>query len=406
MSAGHLKAPGLSAAGFTLIEVIGALVIFSLGVLGVMQLGVTLSVRMEEAALRSELAVVGQERFGQPGIGGLPQPHPRHDHVLGVDSRRDVYLVSDRERLDSDPPARGGISHPLEWLGAVFQRFHVRGPLLVGRQKAGFTLLEAIVALTLSSVIVTLVSSVFLTQNNFYRSVVQRTRVQDNLRVATDFIASEVRGVAGGGVTTAESRRFVVHLPIAMGGVCHNEVAHGRVYMPGLSDIDGDEVAGYALQDAGGDWTYTADTWSNLLVSSGSSDANQCLITSGADTVGATADFGRLLISGGTTLGEVIMIYRDVEFKIDQSELNPRTLAVYRGVTGDTPREFATGITSDTKFQYRLPSGTYQNSITGASLANIENIRVIASAIATDSVGGIESYSYEWTAGIPLRNKN
>ena len=59
-------------------------------------------------------------------------------------------------------------------------------------------------ALTLSSVIVTLVSSVFLTQNNFYRSVVQRTRVQDNLRVATDLIASEVRAVAGGGVTTAE----------------------------------------------------------------------------------------------------------------------------------------------------------------------------------------------------------
>ncbi len=63
MSAGHLKAPGLSADGFTLIEVIGALVIFSLGVLGVMQLSVTLSVRMERAALRSELAVVGQERL-------------------------------------------------------------------------------------------------------------------------------------------------------------------------------------------------------------------------------------------------------------------------------------------------------------------------------------------------------
>ena len=66
------------------------------------------------------------------------------------------------------------------------------------------------VALTLSSVIVALVSSVFLTQNNFYRFVIQRTRVQDNLRVVTDLIASEVRGVAGGGVTTAESRRFVV----------------------------------------------------------------------------------------------------------------------------------------------------------------------------------------------------
>jgi hypothetical protein len=258
------------------------------------------------------------------------------------------------------------------------------------------------VALTLSSVIVTLVSSVFLTQNNFYRFVVQRTRVQDNLRVVTDLIASEVRGVAGGGVTTAESGRFVVHLPIAMGGVCHDQAGHGRVYMPGLSDVNGAEVAGYARQDAGGDWTYTADTWLNLLVSSGSNDADECLTNNGADTVGAIADFGRLLISGGTTLGEVIMIYRDVEFKIDDSELDPQTLAVYRKVTGDTLRELATGITSATKFQYRLPSGTYQNSITGASLADIENVRVITSA----SVGGVQPYSYEWTVGIPLRNRN
>jgi hypothetical protein len=43
--------------------VIGALVIFSMGVLMVVGLAGTLSVQMERAALRSELAVVGQERL-------------------------------------------------------------------------------------------------------------------------------------------------------------------------------------------------------------------------------------------------------------------------------------------------------------------------------------------------------
>ncbi len=272
--------------------------------------------------------------------------------------------------------------------------------------RAGFSLLEAIVALTLSSLIVTLVSTVFLTQNNFYRTVVQRTGVQDNLRVVTDLIASEVRGVAGGGVTLAQSRHFRVRLPIAMGGVCHDQGSHGHVYMPGLSEIDGDEVAGYARQDANGSWTYTADTWTNLKVSSGASSADECLTRNGADTVGAIADFGRLLISGGTTLGEVIMIYREVEFKIDQSQLDPQTLAVYRGVTGDTLREFATGITTDTRFQYRNPGDVYKNSATGGSLLNLESIRLIASVSATDSIGGINSYSYGWTVGLWLRNSN
>ena len=63
MSIGRHKALRLSAVGFTLIEVIGALVIFSMGVLAVVRLAGTLSVQMERAALRSELAVVGQERL-------------------------------------------------------------------------------------------------------------------------------------------------------------------------------------------------------------------------------------------------------------------------------------------------------------------------------------------------------
>ena len=63
MSTRRRKVLRFSADGFTLIEVIGALVIFSLGVLGVMGLGGRLSLTMERAALRSELALGGQERL-------------------------------------------------------------------------------------------------------------------------------------------------------------------------------------------------------------------------------------------------------------------------------------------------------------------------------------------------------
>ena len=63
MSTRRYKALRLSTDGFTLIEVIGALVIFSMGVLMVIGLGGTLSLQMERAALRSELALVGQERL-------------------------------------------------------------------------------------------------------------------------------------------------------------------------------------------------------------------------------------------------------------------------------------------------------------------------------------------------------
>ena len=317
-------------------------------------------------------------------------------------------MVHHGERLDGPHQAREGDRNPREWFRALLQRIHVRPPILVGARRAGFTLLEAILALTLSSVIVALVSSVFLAQNDFYRLVIQRTRVQDNLRAVTDLIASEIRGVSGGGVTTAESRQFIVRLPLAVGGVCHRQASHGRVYMPGLSEIDGDDVAGYARQDASGDWTYTTITekWSKLLVSSGNNDADECATRSGADTVGASQDYGRLEIAGGTTLGEAIMIWQEVEFNIDESVLDPTTLAVFRRATGVALREFATGIAPDAKFEYSTGTSTFYNSVVGAELENIDAIRVTASAIASDSTGTVSGYQYEWIVKIPLKNSN
>lgn len=260
------------------------------------------------------------------------------------------------------------------------------------------------VSLTISSVLIALVASVFLAQNDFYAMVVQRTRVQENLRVVTDLIASEVRGISAGGVTRADERSFVVRYPLAVGGVCAAEAAAGHVHMPGLSEIDGTEVAGYAVASPGGDWTYTAQTWVSTLLSSGSADAELCILASGSDTVGASQDFGYLSIPGGTSLGDVIMIYQEVEFKIEQSELDPRTLAIFRGVTGDALREFATGITSGSYFEYRKGDGTYYGSITGAALDSIDGVRITATAIGTDSVGIVASYTYGWTVKIPLRN--
>ena len=106
---------------------------------------------------------------------------------------------------------------PFQRIGPVLHGVDLRHPILVGsRNTRGFTFLEAILALTLSSLIVALVASVFWAQNDFYALVVERAKVHDNLRVVSDLIASEIRGVSGGGVTTAQSRQFVVRLPLAM----------------------------------------------------------------------------------------------------------------------------------------------------------------------------------------------
>jgi prepilin-type N-terminal cleavage/methylation domain-containing protein len=59
-----------TAGGFTLIEVIGALVIFSVGVLMVMQVGGALTTQTRYAGTRSELVVLANERLDS--IAALP----------------------------------------------------------------------------------------------------------------------------------------------------------------------------------------------------------------------------------------------------------------------------------------------------------------------------------------------
>lgn len=51
------------ASGFTLIEVIGALVIFAVGILMIMQVGGSLTTQMRYAGTRSEIVVLANERL-------------------------------------------------------------------------------------------------------------------------------------------------------------------------------------------------------------------------------------------------------------------------------------------------------------------------------------------------------
>jgi Tfp pilus assembly protein PilW len=97
------------------------------------------------------------------------------------------------------------------------------------RVRAGFTLVETLIALVLSMVILLLVSHTFLVQNQFYATQTLRVGAQDNVRAATELMASEVRNVAEGGVVVAGARTLTVRSPMAIGVLCDvSGSGHGR----------------------------------------------------------------------------------------------------------------------------------------------------------------------------------
>lgn len=87
-----IRAPG-SESGFTLIEVMGALLIFAMGVLIAMELSDALAAQVERAAVRSEVVTSAQERLDS--LDRLPYDS------LDVGTRIDSLIIRGRRYVCS-----------------------------------------------------------------------------------------------------------------------------------------------------------------------------------------------------------------------------------------------------------------------------------------------------------------
>lgn len=75
-----------------------------------------------------------------------------------------------------------------------------------GLGQSGFTLIEILIALVVSSIIMTGVFTAFLTQQDIYAEQEQVAEMQQNIRVGLDFMVHEIRmaGYRGSGGSTAD----------------------------------------------------------------------------------------------------------------------------------------------------------------------------------------------------------
>lgn len=279
----------------------------------------------------------------------------------------------------------------------------------MGRRE-GFTLVETVIALVLSSIVILLVSTTFVVQSQFYSMQTLFAGAHDNARSATDRVASELRSVMDSGIIVAGRRTLTVRSPIALAVVCAPQ-GGGQAHVHidgGTASLDTAEVAGVGwLDQATGVWSYRNATWS-YISNPGGGSANQCE-SNGADTVGATSHFRRLrrfnLLFGPTPgRGDVILLFRQTTFKIDASQLEVGRLALFRQVYGGSLVEFATGMDTTAQFQYRTGGSSYADTITSASLGAIDAVRIVADARKPARSGGQDDVTFGWSVNIALRN--
>ncbi|MBT8488218.1 MAG: prepilin-type N-terminal cleavage/methylation domain-containing protein [Gemmatimonadetes bacterium] len=271
----------------------------------------------------------------------------------------------------------------------------------------GFTLVETLIALVLSSFVIVLVSHAFLVQNRFYSTQTQRTAAQDNVRASTELIAREVRTAMEEGIVVAGARTLTVRSPIAVTVVCARSGSAKDVFLDGGEGaLDTDEVGGVAHRDpATRDWIPVNTTWAAI---DGSGNAAANCAANGADTVGGSGSFHRLaglnpLFGPPPGEGDVVMLFRETTFKIQPSILDPSTLGIFRAAYGESLVEFATGVDTTAQFQYRTVGGGYADTVSAASLASVDAVRLVADARKPAPTGGVEDITFGWSVNVPLR---
>ena len=270
-------------------------------------------------------------------------------------------------------------------------------------------MVEALVALTISSALVVMVGAVFLVQNEFFAWILLRSQVQENARSITELVGSEMRSVAANGVILADSSRLAVHSPIVSALVCGIDGTDVYAHIPGgLAAIDQSDVAALGVLDAAtGQWTFYDGTWAQL-VATGGTPAATCA-ANGADTVGVSSEFLRLkagTVIGGAApaVGTVLMLSRKTEFKFAASVLDPGVQALFRGAYGDTLVELATGLDEDAHFEYRYGTSTHYKVVTGANLALVDGLRIVAESVGRGESGARPTFAFGWTVDVPLTN--
>ncbi len=296
-------------------------------------------------------------------------------------------------------------------MGSRLLRNDVLGGLVVGA-RAGFSLVEATVALLLASVVIVMVSGVFLAQNRSYLVQLGVTDAHHNARAVSELLSGELRSVMEDGVQLAESDEITVRTPIVVAGVCSSGSGLVGVHIEGgeaAIDILAEEVAGFAVMDSGGGWDYYDVDWPTMDHWLPSTLVAALCYANGADTVGARGDFLALtdLDSHHPTLpsvGDVILLFSETTFKFQTSLLDPTTVGLFRQISGDTLVEFATGMDSTAQFQYRTGTSSYLNSVSGSSLGDIDVVRIVYE-VKERAPPGIEgAIRYGWSMNVALRN--
>lgn len=269
----------------------------------------------------------------------------------------------------------------------------------------GFTLVEALIALTLSGVVATALVSLLLAQSRFYQRTDDQMAAEQAAQATFDLVSSEIRMAGATDLIEAESDSLTFRFDLLQALVCEvtgsDEIAlhvFERTASAGLTS----SFVGIAVSDPYETGFEYEDSWNPTPSASGSGPRADCVAAGGS---GAWPDSDYLRISGwGSRFsggvpqrGALVRAYGKVTYAFAASSFFATRWALWRGT-----QELVGPFEAGAAFSYVMDDGNVQSSVSPADFDDVVAVRLAATAVGA----GANRYEVERPIvfDVPFRN--
>jgi len=250
-------------------------------------------------------------------------------------------------------------------------------------RQAGFTLVEALIALVISGVLATALISLLLGQSRFYERTDAQIYAEQSLRGSMDIVSSELRMGSGADLLAAEPDSVSLRYDQVRAVVCDSTGLDAVAAFALERITDANLAAGFSGTAVSGPYEEEfdyADGWLPTESSTGSGPKATC-VAAGAPPGLADDDYAVLTgwvsqLGARPDPGSIVRVYGRLTYRLAPSTFFATRTALWRG-----SQELIGPLANEASFSYVMEDGSVASSVSGSDLEDVVAVRVSAVAL-------------------------
>lgn len=275
-------------------------------------------------------------------------------------------------------------------------------------RRAGFTLLELVVAMVIAGIIGVALARLIINQSRFISSQDNLLRARSGARAAFNVLMDELRAITPGGLLAATTDSVTLRVPYAFGIAC-GQVSGRTVVL--LMPTDSARLAsaainGYAWQDSAGTWNFVEP----VTVTGGATST--CTSATPPISPFSTSTWTARAVSldpnvVATPVAAPIYLYQNVRFAFASSSDLPGRRALWRTVLASGQRdEMVAPFDTSARFEFLVGSALTIQTTAPAALDSVLGLRLrLTSASEHAPEGRTAPSTFAFTTNVLFRNR-